>query len=59
MENIRERRLLSVSDVAVYLNVSDLTIRKWRKAGQIPSLKVGGCVRFDMTEIENWIKNKK
>ena len=59
MENSKIRRFLNVSEVAVYLGLSDDTIRCWVKNGKIPFSKLGKSVRFDLQRIEPWLKTKE
>jgi len=54
-----EKRFLTVSDVAIYLGMSEDTIRKWALRGKIPFSKFGNSMRFDMRKIETWIKQKE
>lgn len=48
--------LLKVNDVAEMLSVSPRTVRSWVYRRCIPSLKINGALRFNKTEIENFIK---
>lgn len=53
------RRFLNTSDIAIYLSLSEHTIRSWVKRGLIPFFKFGAAVRFDLTEIEKWARKRK
>ena len=63
MENIETSNLLTVKDVAEYLNVSQSTIRQWVAEKKIPFIKLvdkkPGTVRFSKEMINNWINRKK
>lgn len=48
-------RLLRAEDIAEYLQVSIKTLRNWCYREKIPYVKVNGCVRFKLKEIETWI----
>lgn len=48
--------LLKVSDVATLLSISPRTVRSWVYRRLIPFLKLNGALRFNKTEIENFIK---
>ena len=54
-----ERRFIGVKDLAVYIGMSENTIREWVKYGKIPFSKLGRAVRFDLHRIEPWLKNKE
>lgn len=50
--------LLTVRDIATRLRVSTWTIRRWCNRGSIPFLKFEGAVRFEPSQIENWLTRK-
>ncbi len=52
-------RLYSVEEVADHLNVSQDTIRAWIKKDVIPFYKVGRRYKFNMSEIDEWVKSGK
>lgn len=52
-----EDRLLSVSELGRWLNLSIATIYSKIKAGRIPFSKVGARYRFSKAEIETWMRN--
>lgn len=43
--------LYSLRDVAKFLNVSRSTVRRLVDTGQIPSMRVGGQLRFDILAV--------
>jgi len=49
---------LTVSDLAKYLKLHEYTIRRLARTGKVPSFKAGGQWRFDVTEIDEWRKNR-
>jgi len=51
-----ERRLIGVEEVAHMLDMSKDTIYKWACQRKIPSVKCGRLTKFDLQEIDNWIK---
>ena len=51
-----ERRLIDVEEVAHMLDMSKDTIYKWACQRKIPSVKCGRLTKFDLQEIDNWIK---
>jgi len=50
---------LTISELADLLKVSEQTIRKYAKNGEIPiPLKIGGSPRWDANELREFIKAK-
>ena len=48
--------MLTSKDIAVRLKVDAHTVRKWRKAGQIPAgIEIGGMIRWTPESIDAWI----
>lgn len=50
-------QLLTVRDLAGILKVKEKTLYAWAEIGQIPCLKINGCLRFDYDEIMLWLKD--
>lgn len=50
-------KLLTAKQVADILNCKPSSVYAWAKNGIIPAYKIGGLIRFDETEISNYIKN--
>lgn len=47
---------LTSKDVAAALDVSQITVSRWRKKGYGPVwLKIGGVFRYPRTEFEAWM----
>jgi excisionase family DNA binding protein len=46
---------LKIKEIAEHYNVSVRTIRNWVKKG-MPVVVVGGVHRFDLAEVDKWIK---
>jgi excisionase family DNA binding protein len=56
MENILcGDRLMTVEDVAKFTRLQSATIRRYVCIDKIPSIKVGGAIRFWPQEIERWL----
>jgi len=51
--------LWTVSEVALYLNVTERTIYRLLTDKQIPAYKVGGQWRFKEDEIMAWLTSKQ
>ncbi len=52
-------RLVNVDDVAQQLGVKIKTIYGWVHARQIPFVKVGRLVRFDLIDVNSWLRQRK
>jgi len=52
------KRLLSVEDLATYLNLKKQTIYNWLSQNKLSGMKVGGVWRFDKQEIDIWLKSQ-
>src|ERR1700693_2928359 len=53
MEN-REKRLLTVKELADYLQVNQTTIYRLARRSEVPAFKVGGDWRFNIESIDAW-----
>lgn len=51
--------LATIKEISAFLKVKESTLYSWVKNGYIPSYKLNGLLRFDMKEIEEWVKNSK
>lgn len=49
-------RLVSIKIVATFLMIKQSTVYSWVHTGSIPFHKLNGLLRFDMDEIENWVR---
>ena len=47
---------VTVKELSKFLMVKESTLYSWVHNSLIPYLKLNGVVRFDMVEIENWVK---
>lgn len=52
-------RLLKVAEVAELLGVSRRTIYKWARSGVLPSVKIGGVLRFKPDAVTALIDGKE
>lgn len=48
--------LLTVNEMASQLRVKDKTVYAWVSQGKIPYVKLNGIIRFDESEIEQWLQ---
>lgn len=50
--------LLTTSELAEKLKVTDRTIIRWMKIG-LPYMKAGRTTRFDFNDVEQWMKTRE
>ena len=55
IENHETRPLLTVEEAAARLRVSRPTMYRLANAEIVPALRVGGLIRFDAAELEEWL----
>ena len=48
-------KLLTLPDLASYLQMSKEKLYRMAKAGKIPASKLGGSWRFKKTRVDSWI----
>ena len=48
-------KLLSATQLAEYLNLKAVTVRRKAKKGEIPFIKIGNRLRFDKQQIDIWL----
>jgi excisionase family DNA binding protein len=51
-------RLLTVSEVAQTLRVSNMTVYRLVSAGQLPALRVGRSVRLRAEDVESYLSGR-
>jgi len=51
--------LLKPADVAEKLGVSPISVYRWASAGTLPSVKIGGAVRFVAEDIAAFIDSRR
>lgn len=50
---------VSLEEIAEHLKVSTDTIHRWIRAGKIPVHRVGRFWRFQVSEIDEWVRAGK
>lgn len=50
--------LWDLGDCAQYLRRSTKTVRRWAKAGTIPSRRIGTQIQFVPEEVRQWVLNQ-
>lgn len=56
---INEENFVNVEAVASFLNQDKKLIYKWAQQDEIPHYKFGRTVRFLMSEVKKWAKERK
>ena len=54
-----DKRFINIPDLACYLGISQNTLRSWIWRRLIPSHRFGRLVRFDLREIDTWVKERR
>ena len=52
-------RWYSLGEIAKHLGVSDDTIHRWIRIQSMPAHKVGKLWKFDVDEVNEWVKSGK
>ena len=55
---VMEKRFLTPRELAEYLGIARGTIYNWLSEKKIPCFKLGRLVKFDLREIDKWLKGK-
>ena len=50
--------IMTISDIATYLKITEKTAYRLVSEGKIPGFKVGGSWRFNRSEIQAWARAK-
>jgi PTS system nitrogen regulatory IIA component len=51
-------KLLTVQQIAEYLQIKPSTIYQWTHQAYIPHLKPGNLVRFRLSQVDRWLEKK-
>jgi len=54
-----ERRFIGISELSEYLGLPKGTLYTWAWQRRIPYLKIGKLLKFDIIEINQWLKDKR
>lgn len=52
-------KLLDIHQAAAQFGVSVSCLYTWVSQKKIPYLKLGRCVRFDVRDLDKWLKGRK
>jgi len=55
---MKEKEIMTVKQIAEYLQMDEHTIYKLSRSGQIPSIKIAGQWRFKKDVIDKWISEE-
>ncbi len=59
LKKLRERtRPLGVKEIAELFDVSEATIQRWVRRGEIPAIRVSDTIRFDPGVLADWIEQR-
>lgn len=53
---VKMKRLLNINEVSEYLGISIRTLYQWTSQRRIPHFKQGNMIRFDIEELDQFIK---
>jgi len=53
------QRLMTVEEIAEYLQVKPSTIYQWTHTGYIPHIKLGNRVRFRLSQVDRWVEKRE
>jgi len=54
-----DKRYLGIEELAEYLGLTKGTLYVWVCQRRLPYLKIGKLLKFDIIEIEQWLKDKR
>jgi len=54
----RDTEIITMAELAAYLNCHEATIRRLLQKGEIPGFKLGSDWRFNLRSIEEWRKKR-
>lgn len=58
---MKEETFLTQAEAAVFLQVKPKTLGIWRctKKYNLPYIKIGGKVRYALSDLKNWLKERR
>jgi len=57
--DIGDNKLITENELSKRLNISKVTLHKYRKNGTIPFIKIGRNIRYDYQKVLKSMENKK
>lgn len=58
-KDIPPEKLMTLQEVADYLQIKERTIYLWAQTGKIPGFKLGSAWRFKKDDLDLWIEEQK
>jgi excisionase family DNA binding protein len=59
VRKLREQtRPLGVKEIAELFDVSEATVQRWVRRGDIPAIRVNDTIRFDSQMLADWIEQR-
>lgn len=58
-KDVSSKQLLSVDEVAKYLEIDIGLVSEWASNGRLPGIKEGNVWRFDRSVVDAWVSNEK
>ena len=52
-------RLMSIKELAEYLQLDLSTLYLWSQQGEIPAIKVGKVWRYRRSEVDDWLDRRR
>ena len=59
MAVIINKRLLNADEASAYFSIGKTMLYSWIKRGLIPTIKLDGCTRFDVLELDEVVDKLK
>ena len=54
-----DERLMSIKELAEYLQLDLSTLYLWSQQGEIPAMKVGRVWRYRRSEVDDWLDRRR
>ncbi len=58
-KGLMEKRFLGIEELSQYLGLTKGTLYVWVCQRRLPYLKIGKLLKFDIIEINQWLKDKR
>jgi excisionase family DNA binding protein len=52
-------KIITIKELSELLKINKKTLYNWAELGQIPCIKLNGCLRFNVDDIHAWITSCK
>jgi excisionase family DNA binding protein len=58
-ENTPKMKLINIKNASRLYNIKESCLYKWAREGRIPHYRVGHLVRFNVEEVDEWLRRHK